>query len=167
VAEELNRASDQDLNEIVAAAVAEVEKAKATTNDLVSIESDIQVVEKGAQEILAASDEIAAALTQVKKSIEQISAAATEADKAATEASGAAQQQSKGAEDLAAAIEQSRRARFLRGSIRNIKQSMTAILRGRVVPLKGFNSLLGISAVPLANADDELAVLLVQVLPGA
>jgi methyl-accepting chemotaxis protein len=96
----------RDLNEIVAAAVAEVEKAKATTNDLVSIESDIMVVEKGAQEILAASDEIAAALTQVKKGIEQISAAATEADKAATEASGAAQQQSKGAEDLAAAIEE-------------------------------------------------------------
>ena len=96
----------RDLNEIVAAAVAEVEKAKATTNDLVSIESDIMVVEKGAQEILAASDEIAAALTQVKKGIEQISAAATEADKAATEAAGAAQQQSKGAEDLASAIEE-------------------------------------------------------------
>jgi methyl-accepting chemotaxis protein len=80
----------RDLNEIVSSAVAEVEKAKATTNDLVSIESDILVVEKGTQEILAASDEIAAAIAQVKKGIEQISAAATEADKAATEASGAA-----------------------------------------------------------------------------
>jgi methyl-accepting chemotaxis protein len=96
----------RDLNEIVASAVSEVEKAKATTNGLVSIESDIQEVEKGAQEILAASGEIAAALTQVKKGIEQISAAATEADKAATEAAGAAQQQSKGAEDLASAIEE-------------------------------------------------------------
>jgi len=96
----------RDLSEIVASAVSEVQKAKATTGDLVSIESDILIVEKGAQEILAASDEIAAALGQVKKGIEQISAAATEADKAATEASTAAQQQSKGAEDLASAIEE-------------------------------------------------------------
>ena len=96
----------RDLTEIVAAAVTEVEKAKATTTDLVSIETDILAVETGCQEILSASDEIAAALGQVKKGIEQISSAATEADKAATEASGAAQQQSKGAEDLAAAIEE-------------------------------------------------------------
>ena len=96
----------RDLNEIVASAVSEVEKAKSTTTDLVSIEADILVVEKGCQEILSASEEIAAALGQVKKGIEQISAAATEADKAATEASSAAQQQSKGAEDLAAAIEE-------------------------------------------------------------
>ena len=96
----------RDLNEIVASAVSEVEKAKATTSDLVSIESDILAVEKGTQEILAASDEIAAAIAQVKKGIEQISAAATEADKAATEAASAAQQQSKGAEDLASAIEE-------------------------------------------------------------
>jgi methyl-accepting chemotaxis protein len=96
----------RDLNEIVISAVSEVEKAKATTTDLVSIESDILVVEKGTAEILAASDEIAAAIAQVKKGIEQISAAATEADKAATEAASAAQQQSKGAEDLAAAIEE-------------------------------------------------------------
>ena len=96
----------RDLDEIVASAVTEVEKAKTTTADLVSIETDIQVVEKGTQEILSASEEIAAALGQVKKGIEQISAAATEADKAATEASTAAQQQAKGAEDLAAAIEE-------------------------------------------------------------
>jgi methyl-accepting chemotaxis protein len=96
----------RDLTEIVASAVAEVAKAKATTTDLVSIETDILAVEKGAQEILSASEEIAAALGQVKKGIEQISAAATEADKAATEAASAAQQQSKGAEDLAAAIEE-------------------------------------------------------------
>ena len=96
----------RDLNEIVASALSEVEKARGTTTDLVSIESDILVVEKGTQEILSASEEIAAALAQVKKGIEQISAAATEADKAATEAAGAAQQQSKGAEDLAAAIEE-------------------------------------------------------------
>lgn len=96
----------RDLSEIVAAAVTEVAKAKATTSDLVSIESDILVVEQGTQEILSASTEIASAIVQVKKGIEQISAAATEADKAATEAASAAKQQAKGAEDLAAAIEE-------------------------------------------------------------
>jgi methyl-accepting chemotaxis protein len=96
----------RDLTEIVSSAVSEVAKAKVTTGDLVSIETDILVVEQGTQEILAASEEIAAALGQVKKGIEQISAAATEADKAATEAASAAQQQSKGAEDLAAAVEE-------------------------------------------------------------
>jgi methyl-accepting chemotaxis protein len=96
----------RDLTEIVSAAVVEVAKAKATTGNLVSIETDILVVEQGAQEILSASQEIAVAIVQVKKGIEQITAAATEADKAATEASGAAQQQAKGAEDLSAAIEE-------------------------------------------------------------
>ena len=96
----------RDLNEIVSTSVLEVEKAKATTGDLATIEGDIQGVEQGAQEILSASEEIASAIVQVKKGIEQISAAAQEADKAATEASTAAQQQSKGAEDLSAAIEE-------------------------------------------------------------
>jgi two-component system chemotaxis sensor kinase CheA len=52
--------------------------------------------------------------------------------------------------------------RIPRSSIRWIKQSMTAVLRGRIVPLKNLNQLLGVSAPPLANEDDELAVLLVQ-----
>ena len=52
--------------------------------------------------------------------------------------------------------------RVPRHSIHRIKQSMTAVLRGRVVPLKALNSMLGIAAQPRANADDELSVLLVQ-----
>ena len=52
--------------------------------------------------------------------------------------------------------------RIPRSAIRTIKQSQAAVLRGRTVPLKSLNSLLGIAAVPLANSDDELAVLLVQ-----
>jgi methyl-accepting chemotaxis protein len=96
----------RDLSEIVAAALSEVEKAKKTNVDLVTIETDILVVEKGTAEILVGMDEIVSALGQVKKGIEQISAAATEADRAASEASGAAQQQSKGAENLSAAIEE-------------------------------------------------------------
>jgi methyl-accepting chemotaxis protein len=96
----------RDLDEIVGAANVEVEKAKASTANLILIETDILDVEKGANEILAASNEIAAAIGQIKKGIEQISAAAQEADKAATEAASAASQQAQGAEELAAAIEE-------------------------------------------------------------
>jgi methyl-accepting chemotaxis protein len=96
----------RDLDEIVAAALGEVEKAKVSTANLVTIESDIGVMEKGTQGILSASNEIASAIAQVKKGVEQISAAAQEADKAATEGANAAKQQSQGAEELAAAIEE-------------------------------------------------------------
>jgi two-component system chemotaxis sensor kinase CheA len=52
--------------------------------------------------------------------------------------------------------------RIPRSAIRRIKHSQTAVLRGRIVPLKSLNALLGIAAIPRANSDDELAVLLVQ-----
>ena len=52
--------------------------------------------------------------------------------------------------------------RVSRSSLHSIKQSLTAVMRGRIVPLKTLNSLLGISAAPRMNSDDELAVLLVQ-----
>lgn len=96
----------RDLEEIVAAALGEVEKAKMSTTNLVTIETDIAVVEKGTQEILTAANEISAATVQVKKGMEQIASAAQQADKASTEAATAAKQQSQGAEELAAAIEE-------------------------------------------------------------
>lgn len=96
----------RDLEEITATALGEVEKAKISTGNLVSIETDIADVEKGTQEILTASNEIAAATAQVKKGMEQIASAAQQADKASTEAATAAKQQSQGAEELAAAIEE-------------------------------------------------------------
>ena len=96
----------RDMDEILATAVSEVEKAKATTGNLVVIETDIAEVETGCAAILAASNEIVAAISQVKKGMEQIAGAAQEADKAATEAASAAKQQSQGAEELAAAIEE-------------------------------------------------------------
>ena len=52
--------------------------------------------------------------------------------------------------------------RVPRNAIHTIKQSQTAVLRGRIVPLKALNTLLGIPAIPRSNSDDELAVLLVQ-----
>lgn len=96
----------RDLEEILSSALSEVEKAKASTANLLTIETDIADVETGTTEILDASNEIAAAVAQVKRGIEQIAGAAQEADKAATEAASAAQQQSQGAEELATAIEE-------------------------------------------------------------
>src|SRR5450830_904562 len=95
-----------DLEEIVATALREVDTARTSTNNLMSIEVDIADVEKSTQEILIASGEISAATAQVKKGIEQIASAAQEADKASGEAASAAKQQSQGAEDLASAIEE-------------------------------------------------------------
>jgi two-component system chemotaxis sensor kinase CheA len=52
--------------------------------------------------------------------------------------------------------------RVPRSNIRTFKQSQTAVLRGRIVPLKSLNALLRINAIPRANPDDELAILRVQ-----
>jgi two-component system chemotaxis sensor kinase CheA len=48
-------------------------------------------------------------------------------------------------------------------AIRTIKRCKTTILRGNIVPLKSLNTLLGISAEPLTNADNEIAVLVARV----
>jgi two-component system chemotaxis sensor kinase CheA len=53
--------------------------------------------------------------------------------------------------------------RVPRAAIQSIKQSQTTGLRGRTVPLKALNALLGVAAEPKANADDELAVLVARV----
>lgn len=95
----------QDLNEIVAAALAEVAKAESCTANLIRIEGEIAEMERGAGDIMSASVEIAAAIAQVKTAVEQIAAAAQEADKSASEAASAAQQQDQGARELATAIE--------------------------------------------------------------
>ena len=52
--------------------------------------------------------------------------------------------------------------RIPRSAIRTIKKSMATVLRGRIVPLKSINSLLALDAEPKANAEDELAVLVVR-----
>lgn len=96
----------RDLDEIVEAALAEVEKAKATTGNLVSIETDISDVQNGASEILASANEIAAAVSQAKRGIDQISTAAQQSERAADEAATAARQQSQGAEELVNAVEE-------------------------------------------------------------
>jgi len=53
--------------------------------------------------------------------------------------------------------------RVPRADIRTIKKSLTTVLRGRIVPLKPLNSLLGLNVPPKANDEDELAVLVVNI----
>jgi methyl-accepting chemotaxis protein len=96
----------KDLTEIVIRAQSEVEKSKASTENLLVIESDIMVIETASVDILSASDEIATAIGQVQVGVNQISSVAQVAEKAATESAAAATQQSQGAEELAAAIEE-------------------------------------------------------------
>ena len=52
--------------------------------------------------------------------------------------------------------------RLPRAQIRLIKQHQTTVLRNRIVPLRALNDLLCLSAAPIANHDDELAVLVVR-----
>jgi two-component system chemotaxis sensor kinase CheA len=52
--------------------------------------------------------------------------------------------------------------RVPRSAIRTIKKSLATVLRGRIVPLKPINVLLGLAAPPKANVDDELAVLVMR-----
>ena len=53
--------------------------------------------------------------------------------------------------------------RVPRSQIKTIKKSMAMVQRGRIVPLKALNSMLGVAAVQKANDEDELAVLVVSV----
>jgi two-component system chemotaxis sensor kinase CheA len=52
--------------------------------------------------------------------------------------------------------------RVPRANLRTIKKSLATVLRGRIVPLKSINTLLGLNAPPIANDQDELAVLVVR-----
>jgi methyl-accepting chemotaxis protein len=96
----------RDLAEIMSAALAEVEKAKAITANLNTMEGDVDEVEKGNVEAMSASQEIATAIAQVKIGVDQISAAAVQAEKASEQSAAAAKQQSQAAEELSAAIEE-------------------------------------------------------------
>lgn len=94
-----------DLLETSEAAVAEVERAKGTTEQLVLVAKDMASVLDGNRSILSASQEIAVAVGTAKQGMEQIAAAAEQARTAADQASAAANQQSKGGEELAVAID--------------------------------------------------------------
>ncbi len=53
--------------------------------------------------------------------------------------------------------------RVPRHAIRAIKNNLTTLLRGRLIPLKNLNALLDIPANQLSNEHDELAVLVVRI----
>ncbi len=96
----------RDLAEIMAAALAEVDKARSITSNLVAMESDVEAIAKGNVESVGASQEIVAALAQLKIGVDQVAAAAQQAEKASEQAAAAAKQQAQGAEELSAAIEE-------------------------------------------------------------
>jgi two-component system chemotaxis sensor kinase CheA len=52
--------------------------------------------------------------------------------------------------------------RIPRSTVRTIKNHQATVLRGRIVPLKSINVLLGLGQASEANGDDELAVLVVR-----
>jgi two-component system chemotaxis sensor kinase CheA len=52
--------------------------------------------------------------------------------------------------------------RVRQSEVRSVKNAQTMLLRGRIIPLKGLNSLLGLSSPPRVNDDDEYAVLVVS-----
>ena len=96
----------RDLEEIAAAAVAEVEKNKAITSSLAMMESDLGIILTGNEEIAIGAADILSALSEAKSGTEQISNAAAQTQQAASQAGQAAREQAKGAEDLAAAVEE-------------------------------------------------------------
>lgn len=53
--------------------------------------------------------------------------------------------------------------RVPRSAVRQIKHDLVTVLRGKVVPLRALNAVLGLAAPPLCNGDDEYAVLVVRV----
>jgi len=53
--------------------------------------------------------------------------------------------------------------RVPRSRIMGIKHTQATVLRGRIVALKSLNEKLGIAAAHIANAEDELAILVVRV----
>ncbi|MBV5330574.1 MAG: chemotaxis protein CheA [Chlorobium sp.] len=52
--------------------------------------------------------------------------------------------------------------RIPRADIRTIKKNQATVLRGRIVPLRPLNALIGVNIPPKANDEDELAVLIVS-----
>ena len=95
-----------DLEQIAAAAEIEVQRNKAITSNLATVELDMAIVQSGNGEILAGADVILIAVQEGQKATHQIAAAAEEANRGAIEAATAAKQQSRGAEELAAAVEE-------------------------------------------------------------
>jgi methyl-accepting chemotaxis protein len=96
----------RDLEQIIDAAEAEVDKNQALFGALETIDVNVAAMAEGSQTILQGAEQIMIAVSQASAGARQIAAAAEEAGAASREAAAASAQQAQSAEDLAAAIEE-------------------------------------------------------------
>jgi len=96
----------EDIEVSARTAAGEVEKAKKSAEDLVSIENNMEKLTNIVSEVEVGAQESLIAIQQAEKGIEQIAAAAEEAEKAVQEATVAAKEQAKGMQELAEAVEE-------------------------------------------------------------
>jgi methyl-accepting chemotaxis protein len=96
----------RDLEQIVVAGEAEVERNRGLIGALETIGSDMVALAAGSSAILEGAEAIMTAVDQAAAGARQIAVAAEEASAASKQAAAAAAEQAHGAEDLAAAIEE-------------------------------------------------------------
>jgi methyl-accepting chemotaxis protein len=95
-----------ELQQISAAAEAEVQKHQFVSDSLLQLVEDVTALGAASKSILESADKVLSATTEIAQAAQQVASAAEEASSASREAATAANQQSRGAEDLAAAIEE-------------------------------------------------------------
>ena len=95
-----------DIDSSSKTSLAEVEKARKITDNLMVIEESMVRIIADAKEVQKNAHESMVALEQARKGVEQIAAAAQETSRAAEEATNAAAEQSKGMQELVEAIEE-------------------------------------------------------------
>ncbi|CAA9438181.1 MAG: Methyl-accepting chemotaxis protein [uncultured Rubellimicrobium sp.] len=96
----------RDLEQVAAVSEIEVQKNRAVTVLLVTVEGEIERIRDGNQSIMQDSERMLTASQEASAGARQIAVAAEQASSAVAQAATAARQQARGAEDLAAAIEE-------------------------------------------------------------
>ncbi|HUN72678.1 MAG TPA: methyl-accepting chemotaxis protein, partial [Steroidobacteraceae bacterium] len=95
-----------DLQQITAAAEAEVQKNQIVGAGLVQLADDVTALGAVSRSILAGADKILSATAEISQAAQEVASAAEQASVSSREAATAASEQSRGAEDLAAAVEE-------------------------------------------------------------
>lgn len=98
--------SAQDVEIAGNSGAAEATRARASSDALNKIDSEIQSIEASMQEMIKNSRESSTAIEQGKKGVEQISSAANESSRAVAQASSASEEQAKGLQELSNAVEE-------------------------------------------------------------
>jgi methyl-accepting chemotaxis protein len=96
----------RDLDQIVAAAEAEIGRNRVLVERFKAVAIDLEAARAASQGIEDSATSVLRSVREVKSGTEQIAAAAEQASSAAREAGAAARQQSQACEELAAAIEE-------------------------------------------------------------